>query len=34
VTFKRTRESFQRDYAEKEGGSVEMKNMRATPALK
>ena len=24
VTFKRTRESFQRDYAEKEGGQVEM----------
>lgn len=34
VKFKRTRESFQRDYADKEGGEVEMKKIRGTPALK
>lgn len=36
VTFKRTRESFQRDYADKEGGQLEMTkiNQRGTPALK
>jgi hypothetical protein len=31
VTFKRTRESFQREYADgdaKEGGSIEMKTMK------
>jgi hypothetical protein len=32
VTFKRTRESFQRDYADngdaKEGGSIEMRSMK------
>lgn len=31
VTFKRTRESFQRDYAEKEGGQVEMTRLGKRP---
>jgi len=34
VTFKRTRETFQRDYGDKEGGEVEMSKIRGTPALK